>query len=222
LKDFNNRDVAGIRQILDEIKSALSGDIGGTVDLVFGGSVSRHTYLDGLSDVDALVLLEPDEIGQTSPESLKARFARRLRELFGNENVKVGDLAVTVTVRGQEIQLLPAMREGDGYRIASPDGQSWSKINPKGFAEKLTQANKNLEGKLVPTIKLAKALIARLPKKQQLKGYHIESLAIEAFKTYVLIPTLIGRELPKLFGRGFGAGACRKRAGTRFRIRAIG
>lgn len=184
LKDFNERDAAGNREILDDIKNALADDIGGTVDLVFGGSVSRHTYLEGLSDTDALVILEPDEVGRTSPERLKERFAQRLRELFGADNVKVGDLAVTVTVREQEIQLLPAMREGDGYRIASPDGRSWSKINPKGFAEKLTQANKAEDGKLVPTIKLAKALIASLPKKQQLKGYHIESLAIEAFKNY--------------------------------------
>lgn len=184
LKDFNDRDAAGTREILDDIKKGLANDIGGTVDLVFGGSVSRHTYLEGLSDTDALVILEPDELERKSPDRLKERFAQRLRELFGSDNVKVGDLAVTVTVRDKEIQLLPAMRQGDGYRLASPDGRSWSKINPKGFAEKLTQANKAQDGKLVPTIKLAKALIASLPESQRLKGYHIESLAIEAFKSY--------------------------------------
>lgn len=184
LKDFNDRDVAGTRKILDDVKKELGDEIGGAVDLVFGGSVSRHTYLDGLSDTDALVILEPDDIARKSPERLKERFAQRLRDLFGKENVKVGDLAVTVTVRGKELQLLPAMREGDGYRIASPDGRSWSKINPKGFAEKLTQANKAQDRKLVPTIKVAKAIIATLPKQQQLSGYHIESLAIEAFKNY--------------------------------------
>lgn len=184
LKDFNDRDVAGTREILDEVKEELGDEIGGTLDLVFGGSVSRHTYLEGLSDTDALVILDPDDIGRKSPERLKERFAQRLRDLFGAENVKVGDLAVTVTVRGKEIQLLPAMRERDGYRIASPDGRSWSKIDPRGFAEKLTKANKAHDGKLVPAIKVAKAIIATLPKKQQLERYHIESLAIETFKDY--------------------------------------
>ena len=184
LKDFNSRDVAGTRNILEDIKNALADDIGGMVDLIFGGSVSRHTYVDGLSDTDALVILNPDDVGRTSPDRLKERFAQRLRELFGAHNVKVGDLAVTVTVRENEIQLLPAMRAGDGFRIASPDGRAWSKINPKGFAEKLTQANRAQDGKLVPTIKLVKALIASLPRKQQLSGYHIESLAIETFKNY--------------------------------------
>ena len=184
LKDFNSRDATGTREILDDVKKALGDDIGGTVDLVYGGSVARRTYLEGLSDTDALLILEPDEVGRKSPERLKDRFAQRLGELFGDENVKVGDLAVTVTVRGKEVQLLPAMRDGDGFRIAAPDGRSWSKINPRAFAEKLTQANKAQDGKLVPTIKVAKAIIATLPKQQQLTGYHVESLAIEAFKNY--------------------------------------
>jgi hypothetical protein len=184
LKDFNARDAAGTREILDNLKRELGDEIGGTVDLVYGGSVSRHTYLDGLSDTDALVIIDPDDVGRKSPERLKNRFAQRLRELYGEQNVKVGDLAVTVTVGGKEVQLLPAMRDGDGFRIAAPDGRSWSRINPRAFAEKLTQANKAQDGKLIPTIKITKAIIATLPKQQQLTGYHVESLAIEAFKNY--------------------------------------
>ena len=184
LKDFNARDAAGTREILDDIKKALGNEIGGTVDLVFGGSISRHTYLDGLSDTDALVIIAPDDVGRKSPARLKDRFAQRVRELYGKENVKVGDLAVTVTVRGKEVQLLPAMRDGDGFRIAAPDGRSWSRINPRAFSEKLTQANKVQDGKLIPMIKITKAIIATLPEQQRLTGYHVESLAIEAFKNY--------------------------------------
>lgn len=184
LKDFNDRDAIGTRELLADIKKALGNEIGGSIDLIYGGSVSRHTYLEGLSDTDTLVIIDPDDIGRTSPERLKERFAQRLRELFGNQNVKVGDLAVTVTAHDKEVQLLPAMRDGDGYRIAAADGRSWSKINPRAFAEKLTQTNKAQDGKLIPTIKIVKAVIARLPKQQQLTGYHVESLAIEAFKDY--------------------------------------
>lgn len=184
LKDFNARDVAGTREMLDDVKKELADEIGGTVDLVYGGSVSRHTYLEGLSDTDALVIIDPDDVGRESPEQLKDRFAERLRELFGNDNVKVGDLAVTVTMRGKEVQLLPAMQHGEAYQIAAPGGRSWSKINSRAFAEKLTQANKAQDGKLIPAIKVTKAIIATLPKQQQLTGYHVESLAIEAFKNY--------------------------------------
>jgi hypothetical protein len=102
LNDFNSRDATGMREILDDVKKELGDEIGGTVDLVYGGSVSRHTYLEGLSDTDALVTLDPDDVVRKSPDRLKDRFAQRLRALFGDDNVKVGDLAVTVTVRGKE------------------------------------------------------------------------------------------------------------------------
>ena len=184
LRDFNSRDTQGTREILDEVKKELGDEIGESVDLVYGGSVSRHTYLDGLSDTDALVILDPDDVGGESPDQLKDRFAQRLGELFGDDNVTVGDLAVTVTVSEKELQLLPTVRNGERFRIAAPDGRSWSRINPRAFAEKLTQANKAQDGKLVPAIKVAKAIIAKLPKQQQLTGYHVESLTIEAFKNY--------------------------------------
>ena len=186
LSDFNNRDVSGTREILDNVRKELSDEIDGTVDFVYGGSVSRHTYLEGISDTDTLVILKPDNIGHKSPEQLKYNFAQRLKDKFGDKNVKVGDLAVTVMVKGKEIQFLPAIRHGDGYKIAGPDGQSWSKINPQAFANKLTDANQTQEGKLIPTIKIVKAIIATLPNQQQLTGYHIESLAIEAFKGYTV------------------------------------
>ena len=184
LKEFNNRDVQGTRVILDEVEEALGDEIGDSVNLIFGGSVSRHTYLEGLSDTDALVILDPADIGRETPDQVKDRFAKRLIELFGEENVTVGDLAVTVTVREKKVQLLPAVREGEQFRIAAPNGRSWSRINPRAFAEKLTQANLTQDGNLVPAIKVAKAIIAKLPKQQQLTGYHVESLAIEAFKSY--------------------------------------
>ena len=86
-------------------------------------------------------------------------------------------------LRGQD-QLLPAIREGRGCKIASSDGKQWSRINPRNFARALTKANKATDGKLVPCIKLAKAIIATLPEKRRLSGYHTESLAIKIFKDY--------------------------------------
>jgi hypothetical protein len=44
--------------------------------------------------------------------------------------------------------------------------------------------NDECGGKLVPTIKLAKAVIGTLPEVQRLTGYHVESLAIAAFRGY--------------------------------------
>jgi hypothetical protein len=184
LKAFNDRDVAATRELLRVVEEELGDEIGGAIDLVFGGSVSRRTYLEGLSDTDALVLLKQSDVGRDSPEALKERLAARLRDRFGADCVKIGNLAVTITTKGKELQLLPAIRDGDGYRISTPEGKTWSRINPRAFAEKLTQANGAQDRKLIPTIKLAKAMIATLPRQQQIEGYHLESMAIEAFTSY--------------------------------------
>jgi hypothetical protein len=64
----------------------------------------------------------------------------------------------------------------------------------------LTARNGECGGKLVPTIKLAKAVIGTLPKGQQLSGYHVESLAIAAFKDYKGLKTTSAM-LPAFFQR---------------------
>jgi hypothetical protein len=83
-----------------------------------------------------------------------------------------------------EIQVLPAIRTQEGVKIPNRTGERWSSIDPKGFTRALSKANSAMSMKLVPTIKLVKAINSTLPKHTQLSGYHIESLAIEAFRSY--------------------------------------
>lgn len=186
LGQFNSRDVEGTQKILSRVKDELSDEFEDTVGLTFGGSVAKHTYVDGLSDVDALVILKETVIEGDSPSKLVSMFAEKLRARFGRdeEKVKEGKLAVTLNIDGKSIQLLPAMRSGELFKIASPDGNGWATINPRKFADKLTSANQALDGKLVPVIKLVKSINGTLPEQRQLSGYHIESLAIDVFKAY--------------------------------------
>ena len=53
LGDYNARDVETARERLDAVKAALQGSIEGSFDQLFGGSVAKHTYVDGLSDIDS-------------------------------------------------------------------------------------------------------------------------------------------------------------------------
>lgn len=184
LADFNDRDVDGTREVLDQMKSGLENETEGTVDTLFGGSISKHTYVDGISDVDTLVLLNKSELADKSPNEVKSFLAGCLRSRYGQNAVHEGALAVTVNVQDKTIQLLPALRHGEGVKIASGDGSSWSKVNPQGFAHALTMANRRLDGKLVPCIKLIKAIVATLPEKRRVTGYHTESMAINVFRGY--------------------------------------
>ena len=184
LTDFNDRDIEGTQEVFDKVKSDLENEIEGTVDTLFGGSIAKHTYVDGISDVDALVLLNNSELADKSPNEVKSFLASLLRSRYGKDAVSKGELAVTVSLQDKTIQLLPALRHGEKVKIASSDGRNWSEVNPQEFANALTKANQRLNGKLVPCIKLIKAIVATLPEKRRITGYHTESMAINLFKGY--------------------------------------
>jgi hypothetical protein len=187
LSDYNKRDADAVRKNIDTLQQIVESDSEGKTDTLFGGSVRKHTYVDGLSDIDVLMVMNKSSLANATPAEvlgyLEQRFSERLNSL--GVKVKAGDLAVTVRYSdGTEIQVLPALRTATGVRIATTDGGWSSVVRPQAFAKKLTDVNKAQNGRVVPVIKLFKGLQTRLPQNDQLKGYHIESLAIEAFRSY--------------------------------------
>jgi len=185
LADYNGRDNNAIKSHIDTIKNAIQKEIVGTFNIVFGGSYQKHTYVDGISDIDSLVLLNNSELINKSPNEVLEYFRAMLKERFPESKIDVGKIAITVHFAdGNIIQLLPAVKSGDEFKISNSSGDKWSKIKPRNFTNKLTETNKKNSDKMIPTIKIVKAINSYLPKSKQLTGYHIESLAIEAFKTY--------------------------------------
>lgn len=187
LAQYNGRDVELMRDRLNEVMETLTDSLDESFDLRFGGSIAKHTYIDGLSDVDALIILRDSELASGTAGETLNQFADTLhRELGYTVNVHEGQLAVTVSYPdGMDIQLLPAIKTDDGLRISAGDGQNWSPvIRPDAFASKLTERNQECNNRLVPVIKLAKAALARLDDSLKPTGYHVESLAVEAFKGY--------------------------------------
>ena len=203
LGGYNARDAETARERLNEVKAALQGSIEGSLDQMFGGSVAKHTYVDGLSDIDSLVLINDSALHGKSPQQALARMQQVLeRKLRGQAAVSHGRMAVTIDYGdGMVIQLLPAVRANDG-RVQVPSSRQdvWSKINPIAFQEALTRRNNECAGKLVPTIKLAKAVVGQLPEAQRLSGYHMESLGIAAFRDYAGEKTTTAM-LPTFFER---------------------
>lgn len=187
LAAVNNRDSETIQTHLSTVEDALHKDIEGTIDLRYGGSISKHTYVDGLSDIDSLAILNKSELSKLSPNEVKEYFHKRLKERLPNTEIKVGKLAITIKFKsGVELQVLPALRDSTGIRIASSRRENeWSHVvKPDVFAKTLRYSNAKMNGKLVPVIKLAKSIISSFPEKRRLAGYHTECLAIEAFAKY--------------------------------------
>lgn len=185
LGEINQRDTEATGRHIEEIQRALGQEIEGSISLLFGGSIAKRTYVNGLSDVDSIVVLNKSDLVDISPAEVKNYFAEQLRRRFPDTPVEIGKLAVTIKFSDIDIQLLPGLKVGPGVRISAQDGSQWSTvIRPDKFAAKLTDANRAMSGKLVPTIKLAKQILSKLPEDQQLSGYHVESLALKAFDTY--------------------------------------
>jgi hypothetical protein len=186
LANFNSRDTDLITQRLEAAKSALEDKLDGSFDQLFGGSVAKHTYVDGLSDIDSLLIVNDSDLAAGTPRRALRKIEGILSErLQDDAKATHGRMAVTLEYSdGMQIQLLPAVETADGLKIPSSRKNAWSKIDPDAFRSALTKTNADCGGKLIPTIKLAKAIVANFPKDEQLSGYHVESLAINVFKHY--------------------------------------
>jgi hypothetical protein len=185
LQQYNDREVDSTNDRLSAVVECLGDEVADIDRLLFGGSVAKHTYVDGLSDVDALLVVRNAEA--ETPSDLIEALAREIRDRppDGVADVAAGDLAVTVTYTdGSQIQILPAQEVAGSLRIASEDGTSWREIRPRKFAEKLTEVNQANAGQVIPAIKLAKAALQGLPEQHQLSGYHLEAIAVDAFRSY--------------------------------------
>lgn len=185
---YNSRDAQAVQERLDVIRAALQDEIDGAFDSLFGGSVAKHTYVDGLSDIDSLILLNASDLENHSPQRALEKMATIIGAAMpASATVTHGQMAVTVDYGdGMVVQLLPAIKGADGHiHVPSSRRDAWSEINPMAFREALSKRNAACGGKLVPTIKLAKAINGELPEGQRLSGYHVESMAIAAFRGYV-------------------------------------
>ncbi len=186
LAGFNDRDVELVGRRLDAVREAI-GELATDIDrLLFGGSVAKHTYVDGLSDVDALVVVNDHD---ASPDTLLTRFKAALdSRLSGSDvlEISTGALAVTITYQdGSQIQLLPAVERDGRTSIASEDGSCPLATNPTAqIVKNLAEVNRANGQAVVPTIKLAKSVLRNLPA-QQSGGYHVEAIAVDAFRDTV-------------------------------------
>jgi len=195
LAKFNNRDQKQTEKHLSIIKEALSTEFEGDFELRYGGSVAKHTFVDGLSDVDMLLIYRGNE--HPDPANLIRDIARLLRKI--DAEISIGTIAVTAKFsKGEEIQLVPAVREEGKLHVPRWSANEWSPIDPQKFRDGLAKRNAACAQRLIPTIKLAKSINATFPEDLRLSGYHLESMAISAFKGYDG-PKIVEQMLPFYF-----------------------
>lgn len=79
---------------------------------------------------------------------------------------------------------MPVKRLENGYLLPSHDSKTWDRVRPSAFTDALTATNRQQNGKVVPTIKLAKVALGSMPEDRRPSGYHLEALAVEVFSGY--------------------------------------
>ncbi len=189
LAQYNRRNTQATRRRIDGLCNILRQEGNHTVQTMFGGSVGRRTYVNGLSDVDVLLIVNQSSLVNQPPSKVIQYVRDTIQRRLPSNSVSAGRLAVTVDYSdGTEIQILPAIRRESGnVRIARPGSTRWSNIlQPDRFAEELAQVNQANGGRVLPTIKLAKAMADCFITNQDRKisGFHMEALAIDAFRNY--------------------------------------
>ena len=188
LARYTRRNQQAVTRHLQSLSDIIR-DEGHVVQTMYGGSVQRGTYVTGLSDVDVLLIVNQSSLGNQSPAKVMQQVRRTIKGRLPQNDVRAGNLAVTVGYAGGiEIQMVPAIRTNSGgVRIAEPGSTSWSNVvHPEDFARRLAEVNDASNGRVVQVIKLAKAManchISRPSRK--FSGYHLEALAIRAFRNY--------------------------------------
>lgn len=177
LVQYNRRNTASTMRHIEGLCNTLRRK-GQVVQTMFGGSVRRGTYVSGLSDVDVLLIVNQSSLSSRPPADAITYVKNVIEQQLPLNPVRAGNLAVTVNYSdGTEIQVLPAIRRNTGgVRIASPDNSGWSNVvQPDNFARQLVEVNNANGARVVPTVKLAKAIadcFIRQPTRK-IAGYHM-------------------------------------------------
>ena len=188
LVQYKRRNTKAVTRHLKSVCDILRHEDDHVVQTMFGGSVQKGTYVAGLSDVDVLLIVNQSSLKNKPPSKVIAYVQDTIQQRLPKNPVRAGKLTVTVGYADKtEIQILPAIRTTDGFRIAEPGSTKWSNVvQPQRFAERLIEVNNARGGRVVPVIKLAKAMADCFMKDsgRKISGYHMESLAIDAFAGY--------------------------------------
>jgi len=187
MERINQLDTEALGKHKETVLRALNSLFEGGYDLRGGGSRTRHTYVNGLSDVDFLLDLGPYSTSSIADKDNSAAVLQamvgQLQQRMPNTQLKAGRMAVTVQFSdGQELQILPAFRYHSGYRVPDAQGLGWVVTKPHVFAKMLSDRNAAVGSKLLRTIKLSKLLCENFA--VGIKSYHLENVALKAFQQY--------------------------------------
>jgi predicted nucleotidyltransferase len=152
-----------IEEKVKNFKLSLKNYFGTNVsDVVLFGSFKRDTILprkfDKESDIDVLIVFRDTEQGYT-PETYRNRLRRFAETSYFSSKVVKDHPSIVLEMSNIKFDLVPCKIESilwsTTYQIPDKSG-SWMDTDPKGFNEKLTEANNRFNSIVKPIIRLLK------------------------------------------------------------------
>ena len=129
LAQYTRKNTQTVTQRLESLCGFLRQK-GNVVQTMFGGSVRKGTYVTGLSDVDALLIVNQSSLVNQPPARAIEYVRDTIQDRLRQNTVSAGNLAVTVSYSNRiEIQILPAIRTNSGgVRIADPGSNQFRAV----------------------------------------------------------------------------------------------
>lgn len=130
LSIYNEKDTELVNERLNEIKNLISDYLDNSINIKRAGSWKKHTYVDGLSDVDCLFVLPHSKFSVESPQQLLQELEKLLKKDLGKKaNVERGNLSLKISYEdGPDLQILLALKRNEGVRIPSGKNDEWSNV----------------------------------------------------------------------------------------------
>jgi len=170
----NKKEIYLVQKRINKIDKILKKNF--KIELILSGSVTKHTYVHGLSDIDILVNLREESPKSINPKMVQERIKNILKTDFKTEN----DLeAINILVDKKiKIQLVPVILKDKDIFFPSKGGKKWIKILPQRFSNQLKKRDDKLCKKLSTLIRIIKIInVEEIASKNRLKNHHIEVLA---------------------------------------------
>ena len=170
-----------INYVLDRINGDLNRAPYAPFRIELAGSVEKNTFNEGISDIDLRAVTTNSALLDYSPKVAKRLIMKQIRSIDEVKNPRVGHQAVTLIKGGHEYQIIPVIRHNGKTYIPSERGTYWKTVDIEAFNHSLHSLNRKTNGHFCEAVRFVKILSDRyVPKRNQLSGYHIESIAMEA------------------------------------------
>jgi predicted nucleotidyltransferase len=149
------------------------------------GSYKKKTLINPANDIDVFIVLSGYTQYNIKPNTILDKLKKDLQKTYPNTIIKQDKPCVVIEFNHVTFELTPAI-EIENYQIHNPfyipemsKNNTWQLIeNPRVLEEKLTEANKRLNQKLNPLIKMMKK--CKIHNNINTPSFEMEKMAINS------------------------------------------